>query len=101
MPQPTEINKFIFGQPLSLTRSNRRGTDPYARWWGRGGTARCPPIPITGTKRGLGRYIIAARIHCDADAWLTLTWPGYTGVLQAISPGRFAAAVNQAPMEQH
>src|SRR5437870_3894462 len=30
----------------SLTWSNRRGTDPYARWWGRGGTARCPPIPI-------------------------------------------------------
>src|SRR6267378_7724724 len=25
--------------------------DPYARWWGRGGTARCPPIPIPGTKR--------------------------------------------------
>jgi hypothetical protein len=20
--------------------------DPYARWCGRGGTARCPPIPI-------------------------------------------------------
>ncbi len=51
-------------------------------------------------ERGLGRYIIAARIHCDADAWLTLTWPGYTGVLQAISPGGFAAALNQAPMEQ-
>jgi RNA-directed DNA polymerase len=30
----------------SLTQSNRRGTDPYARWWGRGGIARCPPIPI-------------------------------------------------------
>src|ERR1700726_1048365 len=30
----------------SLTPSNLRGTDPYARWWGRGGTARCPPIPI-------------------------------------------------------
>src|SRR5436309_141954 len=29
-----------------LTRSNRRGTDPYARWCGRGGAARCPPIPI-------------------------------------------------------
>src|ERR1700720_885142 len=25
-----------------LTQSNRRGTDPYARWWGRGGIARCP-----------------------------------------------------------
>ena len=30
----------------SLTRSNRRGTDPYARWCGRGGAARHPPIPI-------------------------------------------------------
>ena len=29
-----------------LTRSNRRGTDPYARWCGRGGAARLPPIPI-------------------------------------------------------
>src|SRR5260370_32760406 len=29
----------------SLTWSNRRGTDPYARWWGRGGAARCPPYP--------------------------------------------------------
>src|SRR5262249_8886858 len=28
------------------TRSNRRGTDPYARWCGRGGAARRPPIPI-------------------------------------------------------
>ncbi len=28
------------------TLSNRRGTDPYARWCGRGETARCPPIPI-------------------------------------------------------
>ncbi len=25
-----------------LTRSNRRGTDPYARWCGRGGVARLP-----------------------------------------------------------
>src|SRR5208283_3524663 len=30
----------------SLTRSNRRGTDPYARWCGRGGAARHSPIPI-------------------------------------------------------
>ena len=29
-----------------LIRSNRRGTDPYARWCGRGGIVRCPPIPI-------------------------------------------------------
>src|SRR4051794_28592221 len=35
----------------SLTRSNRRGTDPYARWCGRGDAARCPPIPIYAPKR--------------------------------------------------
>ncbi len=33
---------------LSLIRSNRRGTDPYARWCGRGGAVRLPPIPILG-----------------------------------------------------
>jgi hypothetical protein len=34
----------------SLTRSNRRGADPYARWCGRGGAAMRPPIPIPGAK---------------------------------------------------
>ena len=29
-----------------LNPPNRRGTGPYARWCGRGGIARCPPIPI-------------------------------------------------------
>ena len=30
-----------------LNPPNRRGTDPYARWCGRGDIARCPPIPIS------------------------------------------------------
>ena len=29
-----------------LTLSNRRGTDPYARWCRRGGAVRRPPIRI-------------------------------------------------------
>jgi hypothetical protein len=37
----------------SSTPSNRRVRDPYARWCGRGGTARCPPIPIFGASRPL------------------------------------------------
>src|SRR6516164_1255854 len=37
----------------SLTPSNRRVRDPYARWCGRGGTARCPPIPIFGASSSL------------------------------------------------
>ena len=36
---------FLFLTQLK-TQSNRRVRDPYARWCGRGGTARCPPIPI-------------------------------------------------------
>ncbi len=51
-------------------------------------------------ERGLGRHVIAARIHSAAGRWASLTWPGYTGALQAVAPGRFAAALNQAPMDQ-
>src|SRR6516225_3248791 len=39
----------------SLTPSNRRVRDPYARWCGRGGTVRCPPIPIFGASRPFRR----------------------------------------------
>lgn len=48
---------------------------------------------------GLGRHVVAAQVQGSAGPWVTLTWPGYTGVLQAMAPGRFAAAINQAPME--
>jgi len=49
---------------------------------------------------GLGRHVIAARVAGGAGPFVTLTWPGYTGVLQGIAPGRFAAALNQAPMRK-
>ena len=48
---------------------------------------------------GLGRFVMAARVANPLGRWLTLTWPGYSGVLQAVAPGRFAAALNQAPLE--
>ena len=44
---------------------------------------------------GLGRHIVAARIASAFGPWVSLTWPGFTGVLQAMAPGRFAAAINQ------
>jgi hypothetical protein len=47
---------------------------------------------------GLGRYVVLADIAAHPGRFQTLTWPGYTGVLQANAPGRFAAAINQAPM---
>ena len=49
---------------------------------------------------GLGRFIIAARVNGGAGPFVSMTWPGYTGVLQAMAPGRFAASLNQAPMRE-
>lgn len=50
---------------------------------------------------GLGRNIIAARVSgAPAGPFAILTWPGYTGVLQVMAPGRFSAALNQAPMRK-
>jgi hypothetical protein len=49
---------------------------------------------------GLGENVIAARVAGAAGSFVTMTWPGYTGVLQAMAPGRFSAALNQAPMRR-
>lgn len=50
---------------------------------------------------GLGRNLVVARQKGPAGDFLNLTWPGFTGVLTALAPGRFAAAVNQPPMRAH
>ena len=49
---------------------------------------------------GLGRHLLAARVTGRHGRFVTLTWPGYTGVLTAMAPGRFSAALNQAPMRK-
>jgi hypothetical protein len=48
--------------------------------------------------QGLGRNVMAARVAGEAGPYVTLTWPGYTGVIQGMAPGRFSGALNQAPM---
>ena len=62
-----------------------------------GGSARLVRV-LDWKTHGLGRNVVAARVKCAAGDWVTLTWPGYTGVLQGMAPGRFCAAINQAPM---
>ncbi|HYW61166.1 MAG TPA: hypothetical protein VE909_11610 [Xanthobacteraceae bacterium] len=47
---------------------------------------------------GLGRHAEVARMRGPAGEFLSVTWPGYVGVLTAMAPGRFAAAINQAPL---
>src|SRR5712691_6275438 len=47
---------------------------------------------------GLGRHIELARMRGPAGEFVNVTWPGYAGALTALAPGRFAAAINQAPL---
>ncbi|HKU97602.1 MAG TPA: hypothetical protein VJR58_20095 [Vineibacter sp.] len=49
---------------------------------------------------GLGRLVEVARQAGPAGDYLNVTWPGFAGVLTAMAPGRFAAAINQAPMRR-
>ena len=50
---------------------------------------------------GLGRHVVVARATSPAGEYYDVTWPGAVGVLTAMAPGRFAAAIHQAPMRQH
>lgn len=73
-----------------------------------GCTCRVGPSPDAKSARlvrvldwatpGLGRHLICARVNAAAGPFVALTWPGYSGVIQAMAPGRFSAALNQAPM---
>jgi hypothetical protein len=46
---------------------------------------------------GIGQYLVLARHQTPHGPFLDPTWPGYAGVLTALAPRRFAAAINQAP----
>jgi hypothetical protein len=50
---------------------------------------------------GLGSNLVCAKVTgAAAGPFALITWPGYTGVLQVMAPGRFSAALNQAPMRK-
>lgn len=46
---------------------------------------------------GIGRHVVIARQESACGPFYNATWPGFAGVLTAMAPGRFAAAINQAP----
>jgi hypothetical protein len=48
----------------------------------------------------LGEHIVIAHQKGPAGDFFNATWPGLSGILQAMAPGRFAAAINQAPMRR-
>ena len=47
---------------------------------------------------GLGRHTELAHMSGAAGDFVSVTWPGYVGVLTAMAPQRFAGCINQAPM---
>ncbi len=47
---------------------------------------------------GLGRHAEVAHLRGPAGGFFSVTWPGYVGVLTGMAPGRFAIAINQAPL---
>jgi hypothetical protein len=91
-------------------RLNRPGAYFFSVNYEWGCTCRVAPSPDQTTARlvrvldwktpGLGRNVVAARVAGKTGRYVTLTWPGYTGVLTAMAPGRFSAALNQAPMRK-
>lgn len=71
--------------------------------WGCTTHARDEAVPWLGRTLdwpfpGLGRHVEVTRQSGPAGEFLNVTWPGFVGVLTALAPGRFAAAMNQAPM---
>lgn len=49
---------------------------------------------------GLGRYVHVAIQAGPAGLFYNVGWPGSVGVLTGLAPGRFAAAINQAPLRR-
>ncbi len=49
----------------------------------------------------LGEHIIAVHQQGRAGDFYNITWPGVSGVFQGMAAGRFACALNQAPMRRH
>ena len=49
---------------------------------------------------GLGRNLVVAKRAGQAGAYYDVTWPGFAGVVTAMAPGRFSAAINQPPMRR-
>ena len=49
----------------------------------------------------LGRHVVVAWQKGKAGEFYNITWPALSGVFTAMAPGRFAGALNLAPMREH
>jgi hypothetical protein len=49
---------------------------------------------------GFGRNVVVAKHEKPAGIYYNFTWPGFLGSANGIAPGRFAVAINQAPIHR-
>jgi hypothetical protein len=49
----------------------------------------------------LGKHVMVVRQKGKAGEFYNITWPAASGVFTGMAPGRFSAAINQAPMRRH
>ncbi len=49
----------------------------------------------------MGRHMIVALQSGKAGDFFNITWPGTSGVFNALAPQRFCASINLAPMRKH
>lgn len=49
---------------------------------------------------GLGENTVVAKQNGSAGYFYNITWPGVSGIFQAMAPNRFAVALNQAPLRK-
>jgi len=49
---------------------------------------------------GMGREVVVTRHSSAHGPWYNVTWPGHVGAMTVMAPGRFAAAINQAPFRR-
>jgi len=63
----------------------------------RGSDGACMIRVLDWGLSGIGRHVVVARHETPHGPFYNATWPGYAGVLTGMAPGRFSAAINQAP----
>jgi hypothetical protein len=49
----------------------------------------------------MGKHVLVVRTDSQAGEFYNVGWPGLSGMLTGMAPGRFSAALNQAPMRKH
>lgn len=49
----------------------------------------------------IGKHVMVINQRAAAGDFYNIGWPGMSGMLNGMAPGRFAATLNQAPMRKH